>query len=111
MDKFDVFGRISVAPADLLLAQKILCMFSRPRPMGRDLFDALFLWGKTEPRPAYLKKKLQIESAPDLKDRLARRSRELDFDRLAGDVAAFLYTPEGAKKVRMFPEFVAGHEF
>jgi predicted nucleotidyltransferase component of viral defense system len=45
IDKFDVFGRILVVPADLLLAQKTLCLFSRPRPMGRDFFDALFLWG------------------------------------------------------------------
>ena len=111
IDKFDVFGRILVAPADLLLAQKVFCLFSRPRPMGRDFFDALFLWGKTEPRPAYLKEKLQVESAADLKDRLARRCRELDFDRLAEDVAPFLYRPEDAKRVRMFLEFVAGHEF
>jgi len=111
MDKFDVFGRISVAPADLLLAQKILCMFSRPRPMGRDFFDALFLWGKTEPRPAYLKEKLRIESAQDLRTRLITRCRELDFDSLADDVAPFLYRPEDAKRVRLFPEFIENHEF
>src|SRR4030043_570883 len=111
IDKFDVFRRILVAPADLLLAQKVFCLFSRPRPMGRDRFDALFLWGKTEPRPSYLREKLHIRSGPDLKDRLARRSRELDFDRLAEDVAPFLYRPEDAKRVRMFLEFVEGHEF
>ncbi|MBE3124876.1 MAG: nucleotidyl transferase AbiEii/AbiGii toxin family protein [Acidobacteria bacterium] len=111
IDKFDVFGRISVAPADLLLAQKILCMFSRPRPMGRDFFDALFLWGKTEPRPAYLKEKLRIESAHDLRARLITRCRELDFKSLADDVAPFLYRPEDAKRVRLFPEFIENHEF
>jgi len=79
--------------------------------MGRDFFDALFLWGKTEPRPAYLKEKLRVGSAADLKDRLIRCSRELDFDLLAEEVAPFLYRPEDAEKVRMFPEFVAGHEF
>jgi len=111
IDKFDVFGRILVAPADLLLAQKILCMFLRPRPMGRDFFDALFLWGKTEPRPAYLKEKLRVESAHDLRARLITRCRELDFDSLAEDVAPFLYRPEDAKRVRLFPEFIENHEF
>ena len=111
IDKFDVFGRILVAPADLLLAQKILCMFLRPRPMGRDFFDALFLWGKTEPRPAYLKEKLRVESAHDLRARLIARCRELDFDSLAEDVAPFLYRPEDAKRVRLFYEFIENHEF
>jgi len=111
IDKFDVFGRISVVPADLLLAQKVLCMFSRHRPMGRDFFDALFLWGKTEPRLAYLKDKLLIGSAQELKARLIRRCRDLDFDRLADDVGPFLFRPEDAKKVRLFPEFVESHKF
>lgn len=111
IDKFDVFGRISVAPVDLLLAQKILCMFLRPRPMGRDFFDALFLWGKTEPRPAYLKEKLCIEGARNLRTKLIERCRELDFDSLADDVAPFLYRPEDAKRVRLFLEFIENHEF
>lgn len=111
IDKFDVFGRVSVAPADLLLAQKVLCMFSRPRPMGRDFFDALFLWGKTEPQPTYLREKLMVESAQDLRARLITRCRELDFDSLADDVAPFLYRPENAKRVRLFPEFIENHEF
>ncbi|MCX6567569.1 MAG: nucleotidyl transferase AbiEii/AbiGii toxin family protein [Candidatus Aminicenantes bacterium] len=111
IDKFDVFGRISVAPADLLLAQKVLCLFSRPRPIGRDFFDVLFLWGKTEPRPAYLKERLHVDSAHDLRARLITRCRELDFDGLADDVAPFLYRPEDAKRVRLFPEFIENHEF
>ena len=111
INKFDVFGRISVAPADLLLAQKVLCMFTRPRPMGRDFFDALFLWAKTEPRPDYLREKLGIASGADLKNRLTRRCRELDFERLAEDVAPFLFKPDDAKRVRMFPEFVRDHGF
>ena len=111
IDKFDVFGRIAVAPADLLLAQKILCLFSRPRPMGRDFFDALFLWGKTEPQPAYLKEKLMVESARDLKTKLIERYRKLDFNSLAEDVAPFLYRPEDSRKVLLFPEFVENHEF
>lgn len=111
INKFDVFGRIMVAPADLLLAQKVACLFLRPRPMGRDVFDALFLWAKTEPRPEYLREKLGIGSGAELKERLLRRCRELDFGRLAEDAAPFLFRADDAKRVRLFPEFVRGREF
>lgn len=110
IDKFDVFGRIPAAPADLLLAQKIFCLFSRKRPMGRDFFDAVFLWGKTEPRPAYLREKLGVKDGADLKERLIRRSSEMDFDHLAEDVAPFLFRTEDADRVRLFPEFIRGRE-
>ena len=78
--------------------------------MGRDFFDALFLWAKTEPQLEYLREKMGVTSGPDLKDRLARRRRELDFERLAEEVAPFLYRPEDAKRIRMFPEFVRDHD-
>jgi len=111
IDKFDVFGRILAAPAALLLAQKVTCLFTRPRPMGRDAYDALFLWGKTEPNLAYLEDRLGIRSGGELRMRLTERCRELDFDRLADDVAPFLFRAEDAKRVRLFPEFVKAHEF
>jgi predicted nucleotidyltransferase component of viral defense system len=111
IDKFDVFGRILVAPAALLLAQKVTCLFTRPRPMGRDVYDALFLWGKTEPSLAYLDDRLGIRSAGALRARLTERCRGLDFDRLADDVAPFLFRAEDAKKVKLFPDFVKAHEF
>jgi hypothetical protein len=71
----------------------------------------MILWGKTEPRPAYLKEKLRVESAHDLRARLITRCRELDFDRQGNDVAPFLYRPEDAKRVRLFPEFIENYEF
>jgi predicted nucleotidyltransferase component of viral defense system len=111
IDKFDVFGRILVAPADLLLAQKLLCLFTRPRPMGRDVYDALFLWGKAEPRLEYLGGRLGIRCGRELRSRLIERCRALDFDRLADDVAPFLFRPEEAKKIKLFPDFVSSHAF
>jgi predicted nucleotidyltransferase component of viral defense system len=111
IDKFDVFGRILVAPAALLLAQKVTCLFTRPRPMGRDVYDALFLWGKTEPSLAYLGDRLGVRSERELRSRLSERCRELDFDRLADDVAPFLFRPDDAKKIKLFPDFVKSHEF
>lgn len=111
IDKFDVLGRILVAPADLLLAQKLTCLFTRPRPMGRDVYDALFLWGKTEPNPAYLADRLGVRNGRELRERLIERCGALDFTRLADDVAPFLFRSEDARKVLLFPDFVKSHEF
>lgn len=110
VDKFDVFGRILAAPVDLLLAQKLTCLFTRQRPLGRDVFDALFLWGKTKPRQAYLNDRLGVRTGREFRSRLLRRCRELDFDRLARDVAPFLFRPEEAGKVKLFPDFVVSRD-
>ena len=43
LNKFDVFVRITAAPEDLLLAQKIFAIFNRKRALGRDFYDTVFL--------------------------------------------------------------------
>lgn len=111
IDKFDVLGRILVAPTDLLLAQKLTCLFTRPRPMGRDVYDALFLWGKTEPNSAYLADRLGVRNGRELRARLIERCGAMDFTRLADDVEPFLFRSEDARKVMLFPDFVKSHEF
>jgi hypothetical protein len=109
IDKFDVLGRVLAAPADLLLAQKVTCLFTRRRPMGRDVYDALFLWGKTEPNPAYLADRLGVGNSRELRARLIERCGEMDFARMAEDVAPFLFRAEEARKVLLFADFVKAH--
>jgi len=67
INKFDVFSQIRTVPADVLLAQKIACLFTRPRAMGRDFFDTVFLKSKTEPNMQYLRSRLDIQGGQDLK--------------------------------------------
>ncbi len=111
INKFDVFGRISVVPPDILLAQKIHCIFKRKRPMGRDFYDAIFLMGKTKPHLNYLKQKLQIESFPELKSRMVRRCRGLNFRQLARDVEPFLFERADSKKILLFAQYIKDYEF
>lgn len=111
INKFDVFGRISVVPVDILLAQKIHCIFKRKRPMGRDFYDALFLMGKTKPNLNYVKQKLQIESFPELKSRMVWRCKGLNFRQLAKDVEPFLFEPADSKKVLFFAQYIKDYEF
>ena len=111
INKFDVFLRIAVVPADILLSQKLYCIFARRRPMGRDFYDAVFLLGKTKPNLKYLKEKLGIEDYKHLKSRLLQKSKRLNLVQLAKEVDPFLFNPSDSKKVLLFAEYIKGYEF
>lgn len=111
INKFDVFLRINVVPSDILLAQKIYCIFERKRPMGRDFYDAIFLLGKTKPRLDYLKLKLKIKDRVDLKNRLLLKCNKINFKQLAKNVEQFLFVPSDSKKVLFFYEYIKNCEF
>ncbi len=106
LNKFDVFTRINVIPEDILLAQKIYAIFMRKRPMGRDFYDTIFLFGKTKPNFKYLKSKMKVDTLSVLKEKLLARCKHLDFKDLAKDLAPFLFIPADAKKVLLFNEYI-----
>lgn len=111
INKFDVFLRINVVPTDILLAQKILCIFKRKRPMGRDFYDAIFLLGKTKPNIEFLKLKLDIKDSMDLKNKILLRCNNLNFKQLAADVEQFLFVPSDSKKVLFFRDYIKNYKF
>jgi len=106
LNKFDVFSRINIVPADILTAQKIFCIFNRSRPMGRDFFDVVFLLGKSGVNFDYLAQKMSIRNKKELRDRLLSRCSRLDFNRLAKDLEPFVYSKKEVNRVLMFPEVV-----
>lgn len=106
LNKFDVFSRINIVPADILAAQKLFCIFNRSRPMGRDFFDVVFLLGKSGINFDYLDQKMSIRSKKELRDRLLLRCAQLDFKLLSKDLAPFVYSKKELNRVLMFPDFV-----
>jgi len=106
LNKFDVFMRVQVVPADILLAQKLHCLFSRPRLMGRDFYDAIFLFGKTKPNMDYLKDKIGVKNQKDLILKILGRCQNVEFKKLAQDVEPFLYDPQSAGNILHFVEFI-----
>lgn len=106
LNKFDVFLRINVVPVDILLAQKFYAALNRPRAMGRDFFDIVYLSGKARPNYEYLEAKTGIKDAAELRAKLLEHCARLDFKQLASDVEPFLYVPGDVKKVVLFREFV-----
>jgi len=107
LNKFGVLCRVNVVPVDILLAQKIACILQRPRAIGRDFYDAIYLLGKTVPNAAYLAQKAGVESEAAMWEKLAARCAGLDFKRLAGDLEPFVAGPDEARRIMLFREFVA----
>lgn len=111
LNKFDVFSQIKIVPVDILLAQKIYCIFNRKRPMGRDFYDLVFLSGKTAPNFDYLKDKMNIEDKKDLKIKILKLCEKLNFKQLAEDTASFLFNSGHKKRVLLFKEYIENCEF
>ncbi|MCU0666025.1 MAG: nucleotidyl transferase AbiEii/AbiGii toxin family protein [Candidatus Omnitrophica bacterium] len=108
INKFDIFKSINVVPVDILLAQKFYAILARKRAIGRDFYDAIFLAGKAKPDFIYLKDRAGIKNKEMLKAALLERCEKLDFKLLSRDVEQFVFSPEDAKKVLLFMEYVQG---
>lgn len=106
LNRFDVFTNLRTTPMDLLLSQKILALTHRRQPKGRDFFDAVFLFGKTQPNYLFLKSRLGISSSVELKTHLLSVCEKLDFQALATDVQPFLFNPADVRRVLAFPKLV-----
>jgi hypothetical protein len=107
LNRFDVFTQILTTPKDILLAQKFYTVINRNRNKGRDFFDIVFLLSLVDrPNYDYLKMKLNISTATELKERILQRCKEIDMQEMAKDVQPFLFNPADAKKIILFPEFL-----
>ena len=84
--------------------------------LGFDLFYKLevkndqntVLAGKAKTDFAYLKERAGIENKEMLKLALLERCAKLEFKLLSRDVEQFVFSPEDAKKVLLFIEYVRG---
>jgi predicted nucleotidyltransferase component of viral defense system len=108
LNRFDVFTQILTTPKDILLAQKFYTVMNRVRNKGRDFFDIIFLLSLIDrPNYDYLKMKLNITSATELKKAVLNRCKEISMQEMATDVQPFLFNSADVKKVLLFPDFLA----
>jgi len=68
--------------------------------MGRDFYDAVFLFGKRKPNFGYLQLKLKIKNVADLRSELLDKCSSFNFEQLAKDVEGF-----ANKALCQFPSF------
>jgi predicted nucleotidyltransferase component of viral defense system len=106
LNKFDVFTAIKVTPVNILLSMKISALLNRKRPKARDIYDIIFLFGKTEPDYEYLQTKLNIENKNILKKRLTEKLHELNLKELSREIEPFLIKKKDTAKVELFDEFI-----
>jgi predicted nucleotidyltransferase component of viral defense system len=105
LNKFDIFTRINVVPIDLLLAQKLFAILNRKRAMGRDFFDAIFLFSKIKPNFSYLHQKANIKTMQELKSKLLARCETIKFEDLVKDVEPFIVNLNDTKRMLLFKEY------
>ncbi|MFH1429126.1 MAG: nucleotidyl transferase AbiEii/AbiGii toxin family protein [Candidatus Margulisiibacteriota bacterium] len=105
INKFGIYQNILSAPADVLLAQKIMTIIDRKREKGRDLYDVSFLLGLTRPNYKYLEDCYNLNEA-EIKNKLVQRVKELDLEYLARDVEPFLFFPEQKQRVLSFDNYI-----
>jgi len=57
----DIFMKINAVPLDILLSQKILAVLYCLKPVGRDFYDVIFLFSKTNPSYHFLREKMKLK--------------------------------------------------
>ncbi|KKT74109.1 MAG: hypothetical protein UW70_C0066G0003 [Candidatus Peregrinibacteria bacterium GW2011_GWA2_44_7] len=107
LNKFDVFSKIFVTPPSILLSQKFFAAINRKRAKGRDFYDIIFLLSFAKPDYVYLAQKIGASTSNELRGKVLEMAKGLDFQALAQDVSPFLFIPSDAKKVELFPQFIA----
>ncbi len=106
LNRLDVIVPIPVASAELLLAQKLYAILKRRRIMGRDLYDATYLFGFTEPDMDYLEQKVKVSSRMKIEELIVNRFGERSIDDLARDVEPFVPGRNDLLRVKLFPEIL-----
>jgi len=106
LNQFDVFTPIKITPREILLSQKIYALINRNRKKGRDFYDVVFLLKNTSPDFGYLELKLGIHDKKSLKERILKVCEDVDLNEMAGDVQPFLFKPEDARHIVLFPDYI-----
>jgi predicted nucleotidyltransferase component of viral defense system len=106
LNRLDVIVPVSTASAELILAQKLYAILNRRRIMGRDLYDASFLFGFTEPDMDYLEQKVHVSSKNKIEELILNRFGERSIDELARDIEPFVPGMDDLLRVKLFPEIL-----
>jgi len=105
INKFDVYRKILVNPADIILSQKLMAATNRKVAKGRDFYDISYLYGFTNPNLDYVEKYLNKTKEIFISNFL-KECNELDFNNLAKDVEPFLMDNSLTERIINFKDFI-----
>ena len=107
INKFGVYREIRTQPLDVILSQKITAFLGRTRTKGRDIYDIVYLWSKTEPNFKYLAlHKKTIKDMGDLLTAMKKMIGDKKIKALLADVRPFLIDKKKILKVEMFDRWL-----
>ena len=85
---------------------KISALLNRKRTKARDIYDILFLFGKTEPDYRYLSEKLGIDDRKILKERISEKLSGVDLKDLSKELLPFLVRKKDIERIELFDDFI-----
>ena len=107
LNRFDVFTAVFITPLNILLSQKFYAIINRERNKGRDFYDTVFILSMIDkPNYDYLKLKLNITNAKQLKEAMLDKCSKIDMKEMARDMQPFLFDAADVKKVIFFAEYI-----
>jgi len=107
INKFGIYREIRTQPLNIILSQKILAFLERPRTKGRDIYDIVYLWPKTEPNFKYLKSNNKsLTNLSKLLKAMKTKLKSENLRDLAVDVKAFLPGKRQVQEVIMFDRWL-----
>lgn len=103
LNRLDVICGVPVLPAGLLLSHKLGAILGRRRLMGRDLYDAAYLFGMATPELRYLAEKCGLATPREIADAVGNRVGRTDIGVLQEDVKPFVASPRNLMRIAAFP--------
>lgn len=108
LNRFDVFTPVNCAPDNMILATKLCSILERSK--GRDFYDIVELVKTTKPDIDYIAKRFEFGrlkmkyTGPDSYVEMIKPVlRAVDWVDKTREIEKFLFNPDEAKKVHMFP--------
>ena len=95
---------VPVPGNDVLLSMKLTALLARAK--GRDFYDVMFLWQKTEPNYNFLEKKCGIGSSSELKTAILETMSHIDMQQKKRDFEHLLFHPSRSEQILQFESFL-----
>lgn len=107
VNRLDIICGVPVLPAGLLLSHKLGAILERRRLMGRDIYDAAYLFGIATPELRYLEEKCGLATPREITEAVRNRIGKADVGALEEDVKPFVASPRNLMRISAFREILS----
>lgn len=97
------FFSLPVPPDEVLLSMKLSAILSRAK--GRDFYDAMFLWQRTQPDYLFLQQRVGICTPTALRNALLDKLASIDLQAKQRDFTHLLFNASASERILGFEAF------